>query len=577
VQRTVANGLNVRGIGLMRVHTWTRDVRRLVVGLLAVFLGSMIAAPVHAQQIWFGPRWPFRTLPGAVDWDAMFEPQADWAGTLSRINVFIIGNGNINFTPDAELVRQFQFFHQHNIKIALVIQSIGKTPACPGASEGYNTPDEGAQSTAKLKRLGLPLDYIRLDGPLWFGHYDTDRGACQYTPQQIADHVYLVVKEYLKNFPNVTIGEVESATNLDAHADWQEQYKAWRKAFEAVSGKPIAFLHAETHIADPSWPTALQSMARFAHTIGMPFGVIYNSGGPDNTDRDWIQHTTAFFEYAESGLGIIPDQAVLQTWGPRPSHVLPATSDSALSHLLVVYGLPRTRISLTQSGSLVAGQVLDTADKNRPLAQAHLTVEAAGLAHGNPLRSFTGTVPAAARSAIIGLRVNSECNCADTNDFQIGTFTYKETTGGAASVQVPPPKPSAGAQSDPGVTLKLEQIEGQSVLHLTTDHLGHYGFNSAPFAVTPNATFTFAVPIHNAPGMALSGTATLIWLDGNGHGLWRVNLAAPAEYTPIATLDTDHDGRFSVPRPKDEAGRPAPLRFHLAGTATYRGAYAVLP
>jgi hypothetical protein len=549
--------------------------------LLALLLGIVPATLSYAQQIWFGPRIPFRSIKGEADWNTMFEPDADWANTLAHINVFILGDGYITDTPDATLVAQFRFFRDHDIKVALAIQSVGKTPACPGASEGYNTPLEGASATAKLKRLGLPLDYIRLDEPVWFGHYDSDRGACQYPAKDLARQVFLVVNEYLKNFPNAAIGEVEPVPVMTSKPDWQAQYQAWRREFEAISGRRIAFLHIEVHTRDPAWAGQLQDISRVSRALGEPFGVIYNSSGPDSSDRDWISHTTELFDDVESRLGIIPDHAVLQTWEARPSHVFPPTSDSTLSHLILEYLLPRTRIAIAQERERrVSGQVLDTSEGNRPIATAHVTVETTGLdgAQSLPLRSFSGTVPPTARSALMGIRVNTECNCADTNDVLIGAFTYKETDGGTASAEVDfPGIAQLDRQVRPGITVRRERRNGEPAVHIVTDRTSPYSYNSARFSVTPNARFVFTVPVGGPPGKGLSGYVTLIWFDADGHGISRIMLRAPAEYKQVASLVTGPDGRFSLPRPVADNGTPAPLRFELAGSATYRGAFANLP
>ena len=41
-----------------------------------------------------------------------------------------------------------------------------------------------------------------------------------------------------------------------------------------------------------------------------------------------------------------------------------------------------------------------------------------------------GTVPSAARFAIIGMRVNSECLCGGLNDLMVGNLRYAESAGG---------------------------------------------------------------------------------------------------------------------------------------------------
>ena len=46
----------------------------------------------------------------------------------------------------------------------------------------------------------------------------------------------------------------------------------------------------------------------------MQFGVIYNSDGEAPTDQAWVAEAKRHFDELETRYGLIPDQAVFQTW-----------------------------------------------------------------------------------------------------------------------------------------------------------------------------------------------------------------------------------------------------------------------
>lgn len=69
---------------------------------------------------------------------------------------------------------------------------------------------------------------------------------------------------------------------------------------------------------------------------GIPFGMIYN-GLDRKTDADWMQAAETHFKAYETKTGITPDQVIFQTWESHPTHVLPETDPTALSHLVDAY------------------------------------------------------------------------------------------------------------------------------------------------------------------------------------------------------------------------------------------------
>jgi len=94
--------------------------------------------------------------------------------------------------------------------------------------------------------------------------------------------------------------------------------------------------------------------------------------------------------------------------------------------------------------------------------------------------------------------------------------------------------------------------------------------NSPPFPVTPGAHYRLRVPLGTVDAAGLYGNATIIWLDRDGKGLSRSNLADRGERKVVATPTTDGDGFFTVPA----SAQVQEVSF--AGTASLRPALAKL-
>ena len=94
--------------------------------------------------------------------------------------------------------------------------------------------------------------------------------------------------------------------------------------------------------------------------------------------------------------------------------------------------------------------------------------------------------------------------------------------------------------------------------------------NSPAFPVTPGAHYIFSVPLGAIDVDGLYGTATIIWLDRDGHGISRTNILAQGDRSPAGTATTDANGAFRLPTGKQVR------ELSFAGTATLRPALARL-
>ena len=546
----------------------------MALALLAGLVAALTPGAGWAQQIWLGPRALNVNQPAAADWNLLFAPNPDWHLLARQINVFLIPTNALLLTPPAQLRAMEASLARHHIALAMPVQSVlPPAGATCGHQEGYADAWVAPKLIAKLRPLGVRLDILRLDGPLWFGHYATGPGSCHLPIPVLARQVAAAIAPYLAAYPHAELGDVEGPQALAQHPHWQANYLAFKRALEADTGRKLAFLQADVNWREPDWPTALSAEATFAHRAGMKFGIIYDSDSLARSSADWVARARVAFDQAETLYHLIPDAAVFQTWNEIPDHIFPETAPGAQSRLVALYLRPRTALSLTRQGRVLRGRLTAA---GAGVAGANVRIDALGTAPGQapPLRVAQGRVPAKARFAILGLRVNSECLCAGDNNLLFGTLSYQETAGGAdhaAKFFMPPPHLA------PGVRLRPEVIGGAPLLHLRVGPDAAFGFNSRIFPVTPGARFRFSVPLGTLNGRGLFGTATLIWLDAQQHGLFRTNITLGADAHPVATARTDAGGGFTLQLPAGRGLAHQALRAFYPGSHTTRAAYAALP
>ncbi|HVC60822.1 MAG TPA: hypothetical protein VND19_10730 [Acetobacteraceae bacterium] len=535
--------------------------------------------PAFAAQIWLGPRSPNAGSSGSADWHSLFQPTTAWSQLASHIQVFMVTAGYVMSAPDAELRAMGADLAARHIGLAIPVQSIAQVPgeAC-GHEEGYGPTSDSARTAARLAALGVPLQYIRVDEPLWFGHYDKGPQGCRLPVVEIARRVAQNVRAYLRVFPGLVVGTVEPVPGPSGQPGWAKEFRAFQNALATDTGKPITFMHVDVDWHTPHWADAVKTMAGVARADGLQFGVIYNGDGLDKTGADWVAAAWQHVIEIESGHGVRPDQAVFQTWDQHPDHVLPLMSDSSLGGMVSRYLLPKTHIVATRSNAGIQGRLVDAA--GRPVAGARVRVQVIGADPSRPLpvRTVSGIVPANARFAILGMRVNTECNCAGANDLMVGKLAYAETAGGDVrqTYDMAAQAPRLQAGSKGGAVVRTAANGGRPAAHVLVQPGQKFGFNSPAFPVTPGAHFEFKVPLGAVGNTGLFGTVAVIWLNAKQQGLSLASILLPRDMTEAATVTTGADGRFVLPRQVAKAAGGRRLRLEFEGSAGDRGAVAYI-
>ena len=337
--------------GLIRRSRWSKacsGARRIIAALIFVLPLAVIptVAAGNPQLVWFCPLIPGHIADGRsgiVDYMDLFTPTAPWSNAASHVQIFKIYSGlftqSLPGSPtDAQWQQVFADLARRNIAVAFEWGPLSVT-TCGADVEGFETTDP-LVTAQKIKRLGGNLQYIAMDEPEYYANIYKGKNACLWTPAQIAANALKTIARIRTVFPDVRVGDIEPVPPPDA-PDWLERYTAFFDAWKAA-GPPLAFFHCDINWdVFPNWISDVESLRKVLVSRGIPFGMIYN-GLDRKTDADWMQAAEAHFKAYETTTGIVPDQVIFQTWESHPTHVLPETDPTALSHLVDAYFSERT-------------------------------------------------------------------------------------------------------------------------------------------------------------------------------------------------------------------------------------------
>ncbi len=133
--------------------------------------------------------------------------------------------------------------------------------------------------------------------------------------------------------------------------------------------------------------------------------------------------------------------------------------------------------------------------------------------------TFSGQVPANATGALVGYRINTECDCLGTADFTLYTVRYTEA--GDTRNLVPNAVFAGGMSSwhawgDARYGLEPSDLSAGQMLHVTAEDSQIAGLNGQVFPVTAGADFTVTFVARVLPETADAGYFTIIFVDNRG-------------------------------------------------------------
>lgn len=530
----------------------------MALALLVVARTAEAAPP----NIWLAPVGAFIPSDGGgyapSDFMDMFRAGAPWDKAAAQVKVLKNTTRFVQIAPDTMLSAELQNLKARRIDYALETGVLPWSPTCGDNVEGFGAPGSAVELAKKIQRVGGTLNYLSMDEPLFFAHRYSGPNACHEPIEKIAQQVAAEVAALKRVFPEIRIGDIEPVAMVKSE-DWGGDLMQWVAAYRAATGEPLGFVHADVNWFGP-WQTQLRTLRTGLHAEGIPFGIIFIGDPSDSTDEEAARHAEERMVMVASDPALAPDQVIIQSWMRHPEHNLPETQPGTMTYLVDRYLAAPTRLSAQRDGARIDGQLSD--DGGHPVGGARIEIAAVDNGKGQitNVRTLSGTVPPNAASAVLGIRINKECDCSGAADFGIGALRYTNRGSGVVIERTFGP---ASGQATAG---RVVVAKGQQ-----------FATNAAPFPVSPGASYSVDVPMRVSHGSEGSGYVTIIFLDRQGNGFKRDELPLQATTHSVGQAVTSAAGRFSLP--VDPALlRSAPgFDVKFAGDTRYRLSEAFLP
>jgi hypothetical protein len=536
-------------------------MRWLLTPILAfsLVIGDAAAAPLPEPEIWFNGDG------SAADYTQMWTDTAPWTQAASKVKVVQLVDWWVrNPANYPVLVQIIGYAKRHHMEIALDTEPVAKFPteSC-GVGEGYSYQGDVARAVKILSDLGVRLDWVDMDEPVWFGSYSTDPQKCHVSITEMIRRTALIMHEVTAVYPNVKIMEIEPIPGLmQTSATWRADETAFHIGLARELGIPVRTMLVDVQWSDPAWRQTMLDLHHYLRESNLGFGIIYNGSDQSLTDADWINSAVGNIETIEGGMNLVPEQVVFTTWNPHPANNMPETSPTTQTWLINRYVRPRSSLQVQFVGSGAHGK-LTTLD-GKPIANATVQGFKPGVDFSKPLPAavVTGAVPPTAVSALIGVRINTECgNCDGLNDLLLGSLQYQESLGGSARMSYSFP---ATPRTINGAIIGGEVVGGTTVARIIADSGRTLVINSNVFPVTANSRYQFTMPAATIGGRGWFGVIILIWIDKNGNGT-RMNFTPPAGKALTSSAVTNPDGTFNLPKIPRNADSTVPVSVEFDG------------
>jgi hypothetical protein len=295
--------------------------------MVALGCGSTHVSAGVTQDIWFVPKYD-------QDFMGLFATGAPWNQAAGHIKVIELSNAALSKAPEQDLQKVFAGLRERHIALALDMLPLkGSSSTCGYHVEGYSNPGQTLSFAQHVKALGGLPTYYDMDEPLYYGHYYQGVNACQSDLSTIAQDIAEKVKQVRAMFPDVKIGESEPLIAV-VNQDGITGLEKWLEAYRRAVGEPLGFMRLDMDWQGP-WRQRVPAIAQLLRREGVALQVIYNGSGQDKSDDEWVNHAA---QHAKDFEGVVkPDSVAIQSWTPRPTHVLPDTDPRTLTGLVNQY------------------------------------------------------------------------------------------------------------------------------------------------------------------------------------------------------------------------------------------------
>jgi hypothetical protein len=422
-------------------------------------------------------------------------------------------------------------------------------------------------SVLTLKRLGVQLDWIMLDEPVWFGHYDTEVGACQLSMPDLIRLTASIVSPIVAVYPDIKIIEGEPVPVLTEASDWRQCLSEFQEGMARETGRKMQGMHIDMDWHNPDWKQAVTDLNVFLDQRNMDLGIYYDATIQELSDADWINHAVSNFEALEGSVGITPAHAIFASWNVYGQLVMPETFPVTQTWLINRYVRERSLLTVEFVGQGAHGRL--TTEHGKPIANATVRAYVPGVDFSQPLPVVVvqGIVPPTAAYAVVGFRLNAECQCSGLDDVLAGSIHYQEIVGGSAEGDF---TLAANPRTYGAVIVDGEVVGGTRVARVIAPVGVPFLPNTLLFPVTPGATYQFSMAAGTMGGTGWYGGVILIWFDQTQWGFLRVTVTPDPSRRLVATVTTAADGTFVIPNMPRVGAGSAPVTVEYDGGGIYR-------
>jgi hypothetical protein len=315
-------------------------LRLTLLTLIALYLLTP-AAPV---TYWLGGVDPVvlsdwhKSDPG--DYMQLFDPHSPWEKSATKVTVFKISMQFASRSTEADLTTLITDLHRRGIGLAIEMGMLKNDRGC-GKGEGYMPAKLPGLAMSRIKRLGGEVDYIAMDEVVFFGHErnwpKNGIPPCKDPLPDLVKDVAATITGIQQYFPQVKIGTIEPITGNHGFNPKQlvQDYLAFADLYHTATGNTLAFFHADIAWRSKDWQRAIAPLNAGLRARGIRFGVIIG-GDPDYTDDlSWTRAGLHQLSVLNANPATAPDDIIIQSWQPLPTHFLPETTPGTTTWMLL--------------------------------------------------------------------------------------------------------------------------------------------------------------------------------------------------------------------------------------------------
>jgi hypothetical protein len=342
-----------------------KKLRHLLAMAIPVYLGIVCSTDVAAQdvgvaraqprEIWLAPQGINHP---AVDFAALFQPDAPWKEAASHVNVFKLSTPFVLQATPEQIEAVVSDLNRRGTAIALEtgVINVAHNPAsgCGGMGnvEGYRTVEVAEQLARKIKAAHGELKYLVMSAPFYYGHFYQGRPprglGCHSTVQEIMALSKPTLSVYVREFPGIVIGEVEPTSYIDGEPGWQVDLQEWAAEFRAAMETPLAFMQVNVQWDQPDAVENASVFYKFSQQLQRQgllrrLGIAYDGSVNERSDKAWTKAACNHVLLLERDYALHPDQAIFQSLQLNPTHAMPDSAQDTLTSLVNFYFTPAVK------------------------------------------------------------------------------------------------------------------------------------------------------------------------------------------------------------------------------------------